>query len=76
MIVPLALAGILIVGLTLALGIGVNTSMFSLVDVLLFKAAPFPQGDRIFQIRCDTHQGPRTSFSESALRELRAARAV
>ena len=29
--------------LTLALGIGVNTSMYTLVDVLLFRSAPFPR---------------------------------
>ena len=57
--------------LTLALGIGVNTSMFSLVDALLLRAAPFPHGERLMQIRCETHQGRRGSFSEVELRELR-----
>ena len=36
--------------ITLALGIGVNTSMFSLVDELLFRIAPFPGGEHIHQI--------------------------
>lgn len=32
---------------TLALGIGVNTSMYTLMDVLLFRAAPFPEPDQL-----------------------------
>jgi len=57
--------------LTLALGIGVNTSMFSLVDVLLFRAAPFPDGGRVDQITCETRQGPRYGYSEVEVREIR-----
>ncbi len=57
--------------ITLALGIGVNTSMFSLVDVLLPKAAPFPEGDRLFQLLGDTRQGPRYSYAEVETREIR-----
>jgi predicted permease len=57
--------------LTLALGIGVNTSMFSLVDVLLFRAAPFPGGDRIHEITAETRQGPRWGYSEIETREVR-----
>ncbi len=57
--------------LTLALGIGVNTSMYSLVDSLLFRAAPFPQGDQIFQLLADTRQGLRYSYAEVETREIR-----
>jgi predicted permease len=57
--------------LTLALGIGVNTSMFSLMDALLFRAAPFPRSTELHQVIGDTRQGPRTSFSEIETREIR-----
>ncbi|HVU17017.1 MAG TPA: ABC transporter permease [Candidatus Didemnitutus sp.] len=56
---------------TLALGIGVNTSMFSLVESLLLRPAPFPEGRRMFQVIADTHQGPRYSYSEVETREIR-----
>ena len=56
---------------TLALGIGVNTSMFSVVDTLLFRSAPFPESGRITQILGTTPQGPVWIFSETELREIR-----
>ena len=44
---------------TLALGIGVNTSMYTLMDVLLFRAAPFPEPDRLVAIHGTTPQSQR-----------------
>lgn len=57
--------------ITLALGIGVNTSMFSLVDELLFRVAPFPHGADIHQVLVETRTGRRWSYSEVETREIR-----
>lgn len=58
--------------ITLALGIGVNTSMFTLVDALLYRTAPFPQPLEIHQILASTKQGPFRDYSEPEVREIRA----
>jgi len=57
--------------LTLALGIGVNTSMFTLMDALLFRAPPFPHPKEIHQIVGNTRQGPLREYSETEVREIR-----
>jgi len=57
--------------LTLALGIGVNTSMFSVVDALLFRSAPFPEPDRLAQIVASTRNSEAQSFSYTELGEIR-----
>jgi len=57
--------------LTLALGIGVNTAMFSLIDAVLFRSLPFPRADRLVQIRATTQQGERREFAEAEQREIR-----
>lgn len=58
--------------LTLALGIGVNTAMFSVVDALIFRAAPYPDPDRLVLLRAQLRAGNRDSFSDTEIREIRA----
>ena len=57
---------------TLALGIGVNTSMYTLVDVLLFRSAPFPEPDRLLFIQGLTAQGQPEGFSYAEIEEMHA----
>jgi predicted permease len=40
----------LIAALTLALGIGANTSMFSLLNLMIFRPGPYPHADRLVRI--------------------------
>ena len=36
--------------LTLALGIGVNTAMFSVLNTFLFRSLPYPQSERLIRV--------------------------
>src|SRR5262249_42058725 len=44
--------------LTLALGIGANSAVFSAINTVLLKPLPFPDGDRLMQIN---QRNPRNS---------------
>ena len=57
--------------LTLALGIGVNTSMFSLLNTLLFATAPFPRPETIVALNGQTPQAEFINFSALEIEELR-----
>jgi predicted permease len=62
----------LVVLLTLALGIGVNTSMYTLVDVMLFRTVPFAEPDRLLSILGTNPQTQRDNFSFVEIDEMRA----
>lgn len=61
--------------LTLALGIGVNSSMFSLMNTLLFATAPFPRPESIISLNGQTPQAEFIRFSAPEIDDLRAAAA-
>jgi len=57
--------------LTLALGIGMNTAIFSVVDTILFKSLPYPHSNRIAVI-WDNSEGSRLEVTFHTFRELTA----
>ena len=54
--------------LTLALGIGINAAMFSVVDQVLLRAIPFPEANRVVQMAVRTESG---GFAATSLPDIR-----
>jgi predicted permease len=58
--------------LTLALGIGANTAIFSVVNALLVQPLPLPASERLVSLAARNAQGRQVFFSYPAYRELQA----
>jgi predicted permease len=54
--------------LTLALGIGINAAMFSVVDQVLLRAMPFPRANEVVQMASRTESG---GFAPTSLPDIR-----
>jgi putative ABC transport system permease protein len=58
--------------LTLALGIGACTAIFSVVDGVLLRSLPYPEAERLVELQEVTAKGSRISFAEPNFLDLRA----
>src|SRR5881398_3088842 len=58
--------------LTLALGIGACTAIFSVVDGVLLRSLPYPDAERIVQLREVNSGGAQMAFAEPNYLDVRA----
>ena len=56
--------------LTLALGIGANTAIFSLIDALMLRQLPVERPDELIRLKTIGEKGTDDNFSYSALRQF------
>ena len=56
--------------LTLALGIGANTAIFTLIDSIMLRPLPFPQQDRLMRIGYGTGDTMAAPFPKGWIRAV------
>ena len=56
--------------LALAIGIGSNIAVFTVVNALLFRSLPYPDGDRLVQVGRSLKEGPAYTMSYARFRFL------
>jgi putative ABC transport system permease protein len=58
--------------LTLALGIGANTAIFSVVNAVLLRPLPYPEPQQLVQLRMEWSGSPGTDIGSAAFLEVKA----
>src|SRR5438128_2623075 len=58
--------------LSLALGIGACTAIFSIVDAVILRPLPYPEAEKIISVREVDKQGRQITFAEPNFLEVRA----
>ena len=61
--------------ITLALGIGANSAIFSVIDAVLLRSLPFPNPDRLTMVWATTPQHPGEDKAVHSLPDFRDLRA-